>query len=144
MRPFLAVILPVWSYVQLVTASSQNTTRYEPDELRSEVSHTFLACLRNTGVQYKVYVDNGATVVIPATKREIDFDGIDRKLLECIIQVNHLMHVVAESALYDQDEHGNAAAGHSVTHEWLSTQGANGLMEVMLNQPNNLYYELFL
>ena len=141
MKPFLAVILPVWSYVHFVTASSSNMTTYRPAELRSEVSHTFLTCLRNTGVQYKVYVDNGATVVIPMTKRDIDLDGIDKKLLECIIHVNHLMHVVVESALYDQDEHANAVAGHSVTHEWLSTQGANGLVEVALNLLNNPCYQ---
>jgi hypothetical protein len=59
-------------------------------------------------------------VVVPAIKREIDFDGVDAKLLKCIMQVNHLMHVVTESSLYDHDEHENAVASHSVTHEWLS------------------------
>ncbi|KAJ5595145.1 uncharacterized protein N7459_001353 [Penicillium hispanicum] len=118
----------------LVTASPQNTTNptvYGRDELNSDVSRTFLACLQSTGVEYKVYVDTtGVTVVIPATKREIDFDGVDEKLFACIVQVNHRMHVVTESTLYDQDEHTNAVAGNSVTHEWLSEQGANGMKEV--------------
>lgn len=108
-----------------------NITVYGPAELDSEVSRAFLACLQNTGVEYKVYVDTaGAAVVVPAAKRSIDFDGVDTKLLECIMQVNHLMHVVTESSIHDQDEHENAVAGHSVTHEWSSEQGAKGKTEI--------------
>ena len=52
-----------------------------------------------------VYIDrSGAIVVIPATERRAYFDGVDKKLLEYFIQVNHLMHMVAESALYEHDE----------------------------------------
>ena len=70
---------------------------------------------------------NGGIVVIPATRRTMDYDGVDKKLGDCHSQMNTVIEMYTESALYDQDEHERAIAASAVTHEWLVQQGANGL-----------------
>ncbi|KAL1850832.1 hypothetical protein Plec18170_006668 [Paecilomyces lecythidis] len=124
------ISLVSWCTCLLVTASPQtvtNVTVYKPDKLDSQVSRTFLDCLTKTGVEYKVYVDEGGTtVVLPTEQRETDFDGEDQELLKCIIAVNDRMDVAVESTIEYDDKHENAILCNSATHEWLSEQGAKG------------------
>ncbi|GAD91438.1 predicted protein [Paecilomyces variotii No. 5] len=111
-------------------ASSQNVdnvTVYEASQLDNQVSRQFLDCLKKTGIEYNFYVDEGGvTVVVPAERREIDFDGKDQELLKCIIAINDRMNVAAESTVEDDDKHKNAISSNSLTHEWLEEQGASG------------------
>lgn len=117
-------------FISATAISSQNVgnlTLYGPDQLDSQVSRSFLDCLRNTGVEYNIYVDeDGTTVVVPTANRDVDFDGEDRALLKCIMDVNHRMKVAAESSEYYQREHESAVPSRSTTHEWLSEQDALG------------------
>ncbi|KAJ9297316.1 hypothetical protein DTO271G3_4609 [Paecilomyces variotii] len=114
----------------LVIASSQtvgNVTVYQASQLDSQVSQTFLDCLKKTGVEYNVYVDKGGTtVVVPAERREVDFHGQDQELLKCIIAVNDQMDVAAESTIEPDENHDSAISSNSATHEWLEEQGASG------------------
>lgn len=114
----------------LATASPQSVnsvTLYGPDQLDSRVSNVFLGCLNNTSVDYNIYVDDlGITVVVPTANRDVDFDGEDQGLVQCIIDVNHHMQVAAESTMYSRDENENAVPSTSITREWLIEQGALG------------------
>lgn len=125
-----ALALVVWSSMgMLATASPQsvnNVTIYGPAELDSRVSNVFLGCLNNTGVEYNLFVDSGTTVVVPTTSRDVNFDGEDQGLFQCIIDANYQMQLAAESAVYPHDENENAAPIKSVTHQWLIEQGALG------------------
>lgn len=107
--------------------SIKNITVYSPDQLDNQVSNVFLGCLNKANVEYNIYVDDiGYTVVLPTTNREVDFDGEDQSLAQCIIGANDHMQVAAESTVDARDENENAARSTSITHEWLIEQGALG------------------
>lgn len=79
-------------------------TIYGPTELNSQASHEFLTCLANTVVEYRIYIDQGGIIVVlPSDRRELDEDGKDEGLFECIKDVNTRMEVVVESTEYSPE-----------------------------------------
>ncbi|KAJ5602463.1 hypothetical protein N7537_005419 [Penicillium hordei] len=123
----LLVLSPMSMLAMASPQSVNNVTLYGPEQLDSQVSNVFLGCLNNTGVDYNIYVDDiGITVVVPTANRDVDFDGEDQGLFQCIIDVNLRMQVAAESTVYSRDENENTAPSISITHEWLIEQGALG------------------
>ncbi|KAJ9196740.1 hypothetical protein DTO164E3_1088 [Paecilomyces variotii] len=129
-----AIITLALSCIPLLVTASQtvgNVTVYQTSQLDSQVSQTFLDCVKRTGVEYNLYVDEGGTtVVVPAERREIDFHGQDQELFDCIIAVTDRMDVAAESTIEPDENHDSAISSNSTTHEWLEEQGASGLAAV--------------
>lgn len=130
MKALSTLLLLVWSCISTLVVASPNTgytTIIGNDQLDSQVSRAFLACVNNIGIEYNIYVDeDGSTVVVPAEHRAVDELGEDQELFRCIVNTQSRMRVATESTIYYQDEHERAVSSKSVTHEWLIERGALG------------------
>lgn len=116
--------------------TANRITLYGPDHLDPDVVKAFLSCLKDTNVEYSIYVDEtGIIVVLPTERRELDLEGIDEGLHKCIMAANDRLELAAESTVYDSSESKGATTVDSVTYSWISEQGGLGKKPVGTRPP---------
>ncbi|GKZ29157.1 hypothetical protein AbraIFM66950_003317 [Aspergillus brasiliensis] len=114
--------------VQLTAAV--NITVLGQGGLNQDTAGSFLACLNATGINYRLYIDAGSTIVLPPGNRTIDTDGVDELLLECMMMACGTMDIAAEDTNEDNEQHMNSVYASLVTYDWLVEQGAQGLRAI--------------
>ncbi|PYI07353.1 hypothetical protein BO78DRAFT_282926, partial [Aspergillus sclerotiicarbonarius CBS 121057] len=109
---------------------ASNITILGPGDLHQEVADTFLACVNATGIDYRLYVDSGMTILLPPSNRTIDGDGVDAPLLECMMRTSDTMNVAAEDTTEFDEKQASSVRVALVTYDWLVEQEAQGLRAV--------------
>lgn len=134
--PAILAIAPICIQAAAVVDQAQNMTVRGRTDLSQDVANTFLSCLNATEVQYRLYVDEGITVVRPVVNRTIDFDGTDERLRGCMMLTTRNMSIAAEDAT-SSGEGGNGIHASRATFPWLVSQGAQGLHAIGTMKPGS-------
>ncbi|PYI04710.1 hypothetical protein BO78DRAFT_420456 [Aspergillus sclerotiicarbonarius CBS 121057] len=109
-------------------AVAENTTVYGPGELSTDVATSFLDCLNTTGTDYRLFVDDGWTVVLPVGNRTIDLEAADGPLYNCLTmpEIMSGMQVAAEDTTESDVAHHSSIHAGVASYTWLVAQGAQG------------------
>jgi hypothetical protein len=117
-------------------SSGDEITVMGPSDLDQAAVESFLRCLNGTGVDYRLYVGTGGEmVVIPVQQRQIDSNGIDYQLMQCIMRHYDQLNIMTESTVYHVENHDAAISHRQATHELLARNGAVGQQPVGTEPP---------
>lgn len=140
-----SIYMPLLAFAAASTQHVSEVIMDGPDDLRSEISTGFLDCVNKTGVDYKIYVDEEGTVnVIPEDGGDVDYEGKDQALYQCVLKYNDDMYIAAEPYNEEWPEHQNATHSSTHTHESLAQQGANGKKAVGTRPVDSRAIEAFM
>lgn len=139
-RQFLEILLLLLlGFVTASHAVPSNTgeiTVMGPSDLNQAAVESFLRCLNGTGADYRLFVGTGGEiVVIPVQQRQIDPNGVDSQLMQCIMRHYDQLNIVAESTVYHDEQHDAAVPHGQATYELLAGQGAIGQQPVGTKPP---------
>ncbi|PWY75192.1 hypothetical protein BO94DRAFT_549462 [Aspergillus sclerotioniger CBS 115572] len=114
-----------WSHV---AAAAENSTVYGPGALSIDVATSFLDCLNTTGTDYRLFVDDGWTVVLPVGNRTIELEATDGALYNCLTmpEIMSGMQVAAEDTTELDEAHHSSILADTASYAWLVAQGAQG------------------
>ncbi|KAJ5129032.1 hypothetical protein N7476_007649 [Penicillium atrosanguineum] len=91
----------------------------------------FLSCLIAIEVQYRLYIDEGVTVVHPAGNRTIELNAADESLLGCMLLTARNMSIAAGKAASSDREAVDSIQASRATFPWLISQGTLGLSQLV-------------
>ena len=112
--------------LSLAVAAQTTVRQMVPTDLNEEDTKRFLDCVKATGGQYEISVDDqGWIVVIPAENRELDLNGTDSELFKCLRQAK-TMQVALGGTGDGREEYRNAKGVHKHDHASLVWAGARG------------------
>lgn len=130
-QPWAALFTAMSLWLHLVSATeAQNIRVLGRTELRQNVSDLFLDCLNITQTSYRLYVDEGMTIILPPENRTMDYEGADELLMECMMFFSDKMSLAAEDAIGFNSQHLNSIAATDASHAWFVARGAQGLHAV--------------
>ncbi|OJJ67891.1 hypothetical protein ASPBRDRAFT_134313 [Aspergillus brasiliensis CBS 101740] len=124
-QPWLFLLV---GWIQLTAAV--NITVLGQGDLNQDTAGSFLSCINATGINYRLYVDAGSTILLPPGNRTIDTDGVDELLLECMMMACSTMDIAAEDMNEDDERHMDSVYASLATYDWLVEQGARGLRAI--------------
>ncbi|RMZ83482.1 hypothetical protein DV737_g1528, partial [Chaetothyriales sp. CBS 132003] len=150
MAPTSVILATITAVVGLFTSTATAQTNdteivtitdYAAGPLHQAAVNEFLGCINAVGITYQMYVDSDGTIVIlpPAgDARDIDLEGTDSALGQCMKNATTTILIVAESTAEYNENEQNANGLDDISYQWLLDQGGNG---VMANRPPTMVLE---
>ncbi|PYI04547.1 hypothetical protein BO78DRAFT_290462, partial [Aspergillus sclerotiicarbonarius CBS 121057] len=115
-----------------------NITIMGRGDLHQDTADQFLGCPNATGMVYRLFVEEGNTMVLPPENQTTDLFGTDGPLLECMMQVSSAMAVLSMDADEPDERLASSVGVDLVTYTWLLDQGARGLCAIGTKAPGVL------